>query len=459
MVPETDGEPLDPPLEDHRSADVVLKMTISWMRWQTMWPRDGSETSSTSSAAVGQTQVGPLEDKGWWVAIEKFISVMVQQKREWTEVKELTPLKSMPYVARLFHEVTRRDLQGLDQFTRWIGLSGYYHWRVVQQGLIHQVPHLQDEPRPRTPKSHPSGRPLPARPSSTGTPGTGASAGPPIGVQPTPEGGGQRPASNQGGGQRPTSNQGGGQRPTSNQGGSASTPSQSRRPTASSRGGRSSAPRQSATPTTSGGPTDQPSGGRGAGDGNWTSWYQLAMRESGGRISEPQGPPFLIASAQVRWEAVSQIYGQVYGKEPPDSNITSRALRAYYTRVDLPTLHMWTCQALCMIAEYHMACVTRGSPVTNPILPGELEERLPPLTDYAPPEDHTGITDVRVQDNWARTLHVAVWCHRLDMAVSDPDSSKSLVRSCHQMGCLLAYFLGPGTAWKLQFEDVVAQVL
>ena len=192
-------------------------------------------------------------------------------------MKELTPLKYMPYVARLFHEVTGRDLHGLDQFTGWIGLGSYYHWRVVQQGLIHQVPCLQDEPRPRMPKSRPSGRPLPARPSSTGTPAMGASAGPPVGAQPTPQGGGQRPASNQGGGQRPTSNQGGGQRPTSNQGGSASTPSQSGRPTASSRGGRSSAPNQSATPTTSGGSTDQPSGGRGAGDGNWASWYQLAM--------------------------------------------------------------------------------------------------------------------------------------------------------------------------------------
>ena len=54
---------------------------------------------------------------------------------------------------------------------------------------------------------------------------------------------------------------------------------------------------------------------------------------------------------------------------------------------------------------------------------------------------------------------MAIWCHRLDMAVSDPDSSKFLVRSCHQMGSLLAYFLGPGTAWRLTFEDVVAQVL
>ena len=112
-----------------------------------------------------------------------------------------------------------------------------------------------------------------------------------------------------------------------------------------------------------------------------------------------------------------------------------------------------------MITEYHLACVTRGSPVTGPILPGELEERLPPLTGYLPPEDRKGATDVRVRDNWAWTLRVAVWCHRLDMAVSDLNSSLSLIKAHHQMGVLLAYFLGPGTAWKLTFEDVVAQVL
>ena len=412
-------------------------------------------------------QVGPLDDEAWWAAIEKFISVMIQRKKEWMEVKELTPLNYMPYVAKIFKEVTGKDLQGLGQFTGWIGMGGYYHWRVVQQGLIHLVPHLQDEPRPRMLKSRPSGRPLPLRMAPTRTPATGASAGQPHRAQPTPQGGGRRSAPNQGGGQGSASSQGGSSS-TSNQRRSSSTPSQGRRSTTPSQGGKSSAPCRSsrpastsggATPTASGGPTDQPSGSRGAGNGTWASWYQLAMRESGSGISEPQGPPFPIAPAPVRREAVSQIYGRVYGKEPPDSNIISRALRAYYTRVDLLTLHTWACQALCMIAEYHMACVTRGSPVTSPILPRELKEHLLPLMGYASPKDRTGITDVRVRDNWAQTLCVAVWCHHLDMAVSDPDSSKSLVRSCHQMGCLLAYFLGPGMAWRLQFEDVVAQVL
>ena len=120
----------------------------------------------------------------------------------------------------------------------------------------------------------------------------------------------------------------------------------------------------------------------------------------------------------------------------------------------------WACQVLCMISEYHMACVTRGSPVTTPILPGVIKDKLPPLTGYALPEDRSGMTDVRVQDHQGRTLQVAVWLHRLDMALSEePAAWGSLVRAWHSLGCLLAYFLAPGTAWGLQFKDVVDQVL
>ena len=148
------------------------------------------------------------------------------------------------------------------------------------------------------------------------------------------------------------------------------------------------------------------------------------------------------------------------GKEPPEHNIASRALRAYYTRVDPQTLNTWACQILCMIAEYHMACVTRGLAVTSPLLPRELADRLPPLADYASPEDRTGATDVRIRDHRARTLQVAIWCHRLDMTLhQEPGSSRTLVRSRHCCGDLLAYFLSPGTAWELQFKDTVTQVL
>ena len=239
--------------------------------------------------------------------------------------------------------------------------------------------------------------------------------------------------------------------------------------TAPRQSGKSSTPRQggepastggSKAPAASGGPSNHPPGRGGAGDGTGTDWYQMYMHETQGGISEPPVPPYPVGTAEVRKEAIGHIYDRVAGKEPPSHNITSRALRAYYTRIDPQTLSTWACQILCMIAEYHMACVIRGSMVTSPILPRELMERLPPLADYAPPKDQSGATDVRVRDHWARTLRVAVLCHRLDMALSEePGSSRSLVRSRHHCGDLLAYFLSPGTAWELRFEDVVTQVL
>ena len=121
-------------------------------------------------------QVGSLEQDEWRVAIKKFLAVMVERKaHEWMDVKELMPLQFMPYVAKLFREVTGKDLQCLSQFTGWIGLGGYYHWRVAQQGLLHLVPHLQDQSMLRTPTAHPSGLPLPPRPARTETPAMGAS--------------------------------------------------------------------------------------------------------------------------------------------------------------------------------------------------------------------------------------------------------------------------------------------
>ena len=161
-----------------------------------------------------------------------------------------------------------------------------------------------------------------------------------------------------------------------------------------------------------------------------------------------------------RQEAIGQIYDHVAGKDPPPCNITSEAIRAYYPRIEAQTLKTWACQVLCMISEYHMACLTRGSPVTSPILPGVIEDKLPPLAGHTRPEDRSGVTDVRVWDHQARTLRVAVWLHRLDMALSrEPVASGSLVQARHSLHRLLTYFLAPGTAWGLQFKDVVDQVL
>ena len=182
---------------------------------------------------------------------------------ECTDIKELTPLQFMPYVARLFFDVTGRDLQGLSQFMRWIGQGGYYHWRVAQQGQVHLVPHLQGQPTPKPLAVHPSGQPLPPRPAQTETQSLGVSGKWSKKAQTTPGGSGQGS--------------------TSSQGSKAAAPSQGSKTAAAGQGEQPSTPRQggqlassggSGRPTAAGGPPLPPPGNRGCGDTTWNDWYQ-----------------------------------------------------------------------------------------------------------------------------------------------------------------------------------------
>ena len=115
-------------------------------------------------------------------------------------------------------------------------------------------------------------------------------------------------------------------------------------------------------------------------------------------------------------------------------------------------------QVLCMIAEYHLACATRGSMTISPIVPKAVEQYLPPLVDYARPGG-TGLTDVWVHDHKASSLYVGVWLHRMDMSLSwEREASESLVQSRHIRGLLLSYLLAPRTG-NLHFEEVVSRAL
>ena len=207
-------------------------------------------------------QIGSLEWDEWHVATTKFLTVMAKKKnREWTDIKELTPLQFMPYVAKLFREVTRRDLSGLSHFIGWIGIGGYYHWRVAQQGLVHQVPHLAGQPAPRTPNARPSGKSLPPKPPQTETPSTGASGKQQDRCQPAPGGSRQEPTLSQGG--RP---------PTSGQSGTTAAPKQSGKSSTPCQGGEPASTGGSKPSAASGGPSNRPPGRGGAGDGAGTDW-------------------------------------------------------------------------------------------------------------------------------------------------------------------------------------------
>ena len=243
-------------------------------------------------------QIGSLEWDKWRVAITEFLAVMAKKKnREWTDIKKLTPLQFMPHVAKLFREVTGRDLSGLSHFTGWIGIGGYYHWRVVQQGLVHQVPHLVGQPAPRTPDAHPSGKSLPPKPPQTETPSTGASGKQQDRSQPAPSGSRQEPTPSQGGWP-----------PTSGQSGTTAAPKQSGKSSTPHQGGEPASTGGSKPSAALGGPSNHPPGRGGAGDGAVTYWFQMYMCETQGGISEPPAPPYPVGMAEERREAIGHIY-------------------------------------------------------------------------------------------------------------------------------------------------------
>ena len=202
--------------------------------------------------------------------------------------------------------------------------------------------------------------------------------------------------------------------------------------------------------------------------GDGPSWYKQVTREDARKNANKRkrtdtdqqvpGCPFSLGSEPDRKEAMSAIYEHMAGQELPQRNITSWAISAYYPNFTLTAVKTVASQVLCMIAEDHLVCATRGSMTTSLILPKAVEQYLPPLVDYTCPGS-TGLTDVRVHDHKARSLHVGVWLHRMDMSLSwEKEASESLVQSRHSKGLLLSYLLAPGTG-NLCFEEVVSRVL
>ena len=139
----------------------------------------------------------------------------------------------------------------------------------------------------------------------------------------------------------------------------------------------------------------------GAGDSSsWFDWVTCTEAGPGAckrkkTDAEQQAPgrPFPLASEEARKEAMSIIYDHTAGLEPSQKNIALRAISAYYPDFTLATVKGVVSQVLCMIAEYHLACATRGSTTMSPILPEAVEQYLPPLVDYAR-SGGTDITDV-----------------------------------------------------------------
>ena len=183
---------------------------------------------------------------------------------------------------------------------------------------------------------------------------------------------------------------------------------------------------------------------------------QERIRKEAEKLKATQ--PSLLVSGSARPKALKAIYDHAASCEAPQGNIALAAISACYPAHHPGQVRVLSSQVLCMISKYHMACMVNGPSTTGPIPSQEIEEKFPPLVNYTHPAG-TGITDVRVWDNKAKSLRVAVWLQWLDMSLSqEEDTSRSLVPSRHTQGCLLGYFLAPGTS-NLSYEEVLTQVI
>ena len=203
-----------------------------------------------------------------------------------------------------------------------------------------------------------------------------------------------------------------------------------------------------------------------AGDG--PSWFEQVSREETEKgackrkRTDPEqwtpGCPFSLGSESDQKESMGAIYEHMASQELPQRNLASWVISVYYPEFTLLAVKMVERQVLCMIAEYHLACATKGSMTTSPILPEAVKPYLHLLVDYARPAG-IGITDVRVCDQKAKSVWVVVWLHCMDMSLSwEKEALETLVQSRHSRAPLLSYFLAPRTS-NLHYEEVVSRVL
>ena len=159
-----------------------------------------------------------------------------------------------------------------------------------------------------------------------------------------------------------------------------------------------------------------------------------------------------------REEGAHAIFGYVRGISACPDNIATPALRATFPDWDDRKIATWSNQLLCSISEYQLACVTRGTKYCAPLLPEEIEAKLPPLADYLV-SDRRAVVDVHPKDNRSRALRVAIWLHSLDQnLVGGEAAAASLHLSDHRKGSLLNHFLSPGMSY-LRTEDVFARAV
>ena len=343
----------------------------------------------------------------------------------------------MAYIEDHFYKATGLHLDGLGSFTSWIKQGSYYHGLVARQGHLHECPHLMGVPLPRWPQVTPSESRREsqmksnAQTTSSSRPSVGATVAP---VTETPVA--EAPVDETPVAEAPVDETLGAEAPV--------VPSSTPAPMETGRvgDGQSWAEQMEAG-------KDEP----------FQRSRPAKRARSQSRRHEPKLPlPFPLQDSEGRLASVSQLYAHAAEQPVAHHNVAGNAIMHLHLEM-LPqdARHLGN-QVACMIAEYHLTGSARGPLSLSPIIPQEAAALLPALKNYVPSVAFEGTRDVRVVDR-AKTLRVAVWLHRLDMAEGgEALASETLEASRHHLGPLLESFLTPRTS-NLTFQEVVDCVL
>ena len=386
--------------------------------------------------------VASFKEAEWARVKEQFFDYFLQYKDEALALKEEHLMDFMAYIQDHFYQATSLHLDGLGSFTGWIKWGSYYHGLVARQGCPHECLHLMGVPLPRWPQVVPSKShwelqmKSDAQTPSSSRPSAGATAAPiaetpvvevPVVEVPMVE----TPIT-----EAPVDETPGAEAPVA----PSSTP----------------APMET--------------GGVGYGQ-SWAEQMEAGEDEafqrsrpakraqSQLRRHEPKPPlPFLLRDSKGRLASISQLYTHAAEQPVPHHNVAGNVIMHLHLEVLPQNARRLRNQVTCMIAEYHLTASARGPLSLSPIIPQEAAALLPALKNYVPGVAFEGTRDVRVVDR-AKTLRVAVWLHRLDMAMGGKAlASETLEASRHCLGSLLESFLTARTS-NLTFQEVVDCVL
>ena len=168
--------------------------------------------------------------------------------------------------------------------------------------------------------------------------------------------------------------------------------------------------------------------------------------------------PFPLQDSEGRHKAIQQFYRHAGERTSACHDVAAQGMATHHPDLEAGTTKSLNNMVLCMISEYHLVCLSQGPSYVNPVLPEAAKNLLPSVKEYMAGGDFQGTRDARVLER-AKTLQVAVWLHRLDMATAgDREASYSLDASKHGRGPLLEFLLAP-RASNLTFEEVVHRVL